>query len=76
MIDFHKLQPVSPVGICVLGHHILDRGDVRGTAVFHMSEWFHDDPKGCEVDQKFSLRVSYECHEISKSTYLGLQQDM
>ena len=27
---------------------------VRGTPVFHMSESFHDDPKGCEGDQKFS----------------------
>ena len=26
---------------------------VRGTAVFHVSESFHDDPKGCEVDWKF-----------------------
>ena len=26
MIDFHKLQPVSPVGIHVSGHHILDGG--------------------------------------------------
>ena len=25
-IDFHKLQPVSPVGIHVSGHHILDGG--------------------------------------------------
>ena len=25
-IDFHRLQPVSPVGIHVLGHHILDGG--------------------------------------------------
>ena len=26
MIDFHKLQPVSPVGIHVSGRHILDGG--------------------------------------------------
>ena len=26
MINFHKLQPVSPVGIHVSGHHILDGG--------------------------------------------------
>ena len=26
---------------------------VRGTPVFHMSESFHDDPRGCEGDRKF-----------------------
>ena len=30
MIDFHRLQPVSPVGIHVSGHYILDGGWCEG----------------------------------------------
>ena len=34
MIDFHRLQPVSLVGIHVLGHHILDGGWCEGSCCF------------------------------------------
>ena len=34
--------------------HIEDEASVRGTPVFHMSKSFHDDPRGCKGDWKFS----------------------
>ena len=30
---------------------------MRGTDVFHVSEWIHDVPKGCKGDRKFSHPV-------------------
>ena len=55
--------------------------DAHNAILEHRIEQTHYSNKCCKPSIKYQindlvyLRVSYSCHEISKSTYLGLQQD-